>query len=94
MTAMQRTFNPEMKYYVPAAQAMGDLGQLLSQRVLLGPIVVAAAAGIVSAQSIAAAVSVTAFLLSSAQTEMGPFGRNVTVVASGAGYLCSDCKRS
>ena len=84
MSQMQRSFNSEMKYYVPSAQAMGDLGQLLSQRVMLGPVVVAAAAGILSAQSIAVAGTTTTFALSSAQTEMGPFGRNVTVVASGA----------
>src|SRR5215213_218943 len=42
------------------------------------------ATAILSAQSIASAVTVTTFLIGFTQSQMSKFGRSVTVVASGA----------
>ncbi len=71
-------------YYVPAMAAAADLGQLLSQRVYLGAIALTDADGILNDQSIASAGSTTTFDAAYTVTKMGPFGRNVIVIASGA----------
>lgn len=74
-------------YYVPAMQAGGDLGQLLGpSRVSLGAVALAAAAGILSAadNSVVGDILPSAFAAAYTTAKMGPFGRNVTVVASGA----------
>lgn len=75
-----------INYYVPAQQAAGDLAQSKRQKVYLGAVVLASAAAILSATSIATAVDTTTFATAAAtlKAAMGPFGRNVTVVASGA----------
>lgn len=80
----ERSFVSGLNYYVPAMQAAADLGQLLDQRVSLGAPIVADADGILNDQSIATAGSVSTFLTTLTEAAMGPFGRNVTVVASGA----------
>lgn len=86
MGAAQRSFDLGLQYYVPAMQAGGDLGQNLTKRVSFGTPPVSAAAGILNDQSIAAAGTVYAasLLITGDQTQMGTFGRNVIVVASGA----------
>ena len=80
----ERSFVSGLNYYVPAMQAAADLGQLLDQRVSLGAPPVASATAILNGQSIATAGSVSAFAAGYNPDNMGPFGRNVTVVASGA----------
>lgn len=80
---VRNNFIDGFNYYVPAMQAGADLGQLLAGRVTFGKPVVAAAAAILSAQSIAAAVDTTTFV-AGFLANMGPYGRNITVVASGA----------
>lgn len=91
MTAQRRSnFVEGFNYYVPAMQAAGDLGQgqaASKSRVSLGAVPLAVAAGILNAASINAALDTTTFVPASAaafRTAMGAFGRNVTVVASGA----------
>lgn len=86
MAQAERKFMDGVNYYVPGMQAGGDLGQALNGRVSFGKPVVALATGILNAQSIAAAVDTTTFATSYAATDaiMGKFGRNLTVVASGA----------
>lgn len=87
MTQKQRNvFIAGFNYYVPAAQAMGDLAQNLRQRVNYGAMALATATFILSAQSIAAAVDTTTFATTAdlISAHMGPYGRCVQVVASGA----------
>jgi hypothetical protein len=87
MTQKQRNFwISGFNNYVPAMQAGGDLAQNLRQRVNYGALVVASATALLSAQSIAAAVDTTTFVISAdaIRTLMGPYGRTVQVVASGA----------
>lgn len=85
MTAQVRNnFIDGMNYYVPAMQAGSDLGQMKKTRVSLGSPPDVLATGILSAQSIAAAVDTTTFAATYTSVKMGPFGRNITVVASGA----------
>src|SRR5690348_4061296 len=86
MAAAERTFLSGHNYYVPAMQQAADLGSMLHGRVSLGKPVVADTDGILAAQSINAAVDTTTFAATYAATDaiMGKFGRNVTVVASGA----------
>lgn len=84
MTQQRPEYKEGYNYYVPAMQAGGDLGQLLRQRVNLGAVVLTDADGILDDQSIAAAGSTTSFLALYTSAKMGPFGRNVVVVASGA----------
>lgn len=87
MTAQRKFLNDQgMHYYVPGMQAGADLGQLLRQRVSLGAPAVADADGILAAADIGTtAVDTTTFASTYAATNaiMGPFGRIVTVVASG-----------
>jgi len=71
-------------YYVPSMQAGSDLGQLRKTRISFGAPPDVLATGILSAQSIAAAVDTTTFNVLYTNAKMGPFGRNLTVVASGA----------
>lgn len=74
-----------MKYYVPAGQGMADLGgQPLHGRMSFFNPVVALATGILSATSIATAVDTRVFAATYTSTAMSKYGRNVTVVASGA----------
>lgn len=82
----ERTFLQGHNYYVPGMQAYGDLGQQYDGLVMFGAPVVALATGILSAQSIAAAVDTTTFATTFLNTvaQMGPYGRTLTVVASGA----------
>jgi hypothetical protein len=63
-TIAKRNFLQGHNYYVPAMQAGGDLGQALQGRFSLGTaIIVAAAAAILSAQSINAAVDTTTLVV-------------------------------
>lgn len=86
MAKANRKFIPGYTYYVPRMQAGGDLGQAVNGRFSLGAPIVAAAASILSAQSIAAAVDTTTFVTTWLNTEaqMGRFGRCLQVIASGA----------
>lgn len=84
MTAQQREFFSGVNYYVPAMQAGGDLGQSLSGRISFGAIAVADTDGILDGQSINTAGSQTTFAAAYSSAIMGPWGRTVTVVASGA----------
>lgn len=81
---VRNNFIDGFNYYVPAMQGGADMAQFLSGRVTLGKPIVAAAAGILSAASINAALDTTTFAATSLPANMGPYGRNVTVVASGA----------
>lgn len=86
MARAQRTQLDGVNNYVPAMQAGGDLGQLLAQRVYFGAIVVTDTDAILDGTSIATAINTTTFATAAATllSAMGPYGRNVVVVASGA----------
>lgn len=85
MTTQYRgNFIEGFNYYVPSMQAGADLAQNRKNRISFGAPVDVQAAGILSAQSIAAAVDTTTFAAAYTNAKMGPFGRNLTVVASGA----------
>lgn len=87
MPAAIRTFIAGHNYYVPAMAMAADLGIMLDQRLSLGAPIVANNTGILSAQSIAAAVDTTTFAaayLPNAESTMGRYGRVLRVVASGA----------
>lgn len=68
--------------YVPAMQFAADVEEGKALVVDFGPVATLAAAGILNAQSAAAAVTVTSFL---DDTANAPFGQNITIVLSGAG---------
>ncbi len=84
MAKAHRKFNDGDYYYVPGMQAGGDLGQALNGRFSLGALVLADTDGILAAQSIAVAGEATTFATTYAVANMGPWGRTVTAVASGA----------
>lgn len=85
MTTQYRgNFIEGFNYYVPSMQGGAELGQMKKNRVSFGSPPDVNAAGILSAQSIAAAVDTTTFAAAYTNAKMGPFGRNLTVVASGA----------
>lgn len=84
MSQAQRTFLPDYNYYVPGMQAGGDLGQALNGRFEFGALVAADTDGILDGHSIAEAGEVTTFASAYSVPNMGPFGRTVTVIASGA----------
>lgn len=71
-------------YYVPAMQAAAGLGQSLRQRFSFEAPQAASAAGVLSAQSIATAGETVVFAGTYNVNVLGPYGRNMTVVASGA----------
>ena len=73
-----------INHYVPNMQYASNVDVTGAVEVFLGNPVAAAAAGILSAQSIAAAVNTTTFAGTYNDNVMGIYGRNVTVVASGA----------
>lgn len=73
--------NRRYNSYVPAAGYAADAIHGASYAVDFGTPIAAVAAGVLSAQSIAAAVDTTTFVT---DTTEAPFGRNITVVASGA----------
>lgn len=78
------TFFPRrLSEYVPAMQYLADVNVGGDMRISFGAPALAVAAGIISAQSIAAAGSLQASSLLASQTD-APFGRNLTYVASGA----------
>lgn len=86
-TLAVRKFQQGMNYYVPAAQAIGDLAQALKGRFSFGVAVIASDADLIlNDQSINAAVDTITFDASFLNTEaqMGRYGRNLVVVASGA----------
>jgi hypothetical protein len=85
MTAQRRdNFIEGFNYYVPAMQAGGDLGQLTKIRVNLGAIVLADADGILDGADNSVVGDITTLNALYSPAKMGKFGRNVTVVASGA----------
>lgn len=86
MAQAQRQFLEGFNYYVPAMQAASELGRGLRGRVQLGAPIAADADLILNDQSIAAAVDTLTFAAGFENTEaqMSRFGRNITVVASGA----------
>lgn len=71
-------------YYVPSMQYAADVMETGDVRVTLGAPVALDADGILAAQSIATAGNTTAFAATYSNAAMGRYGRNVTVVASGA----------
>lgn len=73
--------NRRYNSFVPAAGYAADVIHGAAYEVDFLTPIAAVAAGILSAQSIAAAVDTTTFVTDTADA---PFGRNVTVVASGA----------
>lgn len=82
--AQRRFLDDGTKYYVPAMQAAGDLGEALNGRIALGAPIVAAGAAILAAISVATAVDSTTFLTTNTEAQMGRWGRTLTTVASGA----------
>lgn len=84
MQQPRNLFVDGFNYYVPRMQAGADLGQLLRQRVSFGAPVLADPDGILDGISIADAVDTTTFQSTYSSDVMGPYGRTVTVVASGA----------
>lgn len=73
--------NRRYNTYVPAAAYAADVIHGAGYMVDFLTPIAAVAAGVLSAQSIAAAVDTSTFL---SDTADAPFGRNITVVASGA----------
>jgi len=69
---------PKMKYDCDVIHGPAVL------RLNFGPVVVANATGILSAQSINTAGSQNVFAVTYLESAMGPWGRNLTVIASGA----------
>lgn len=84
MTQQRPEYLSGYNYFVPSMQGGADLGQLLKQKVNLGPIVLTDDDGILSLNSIATAGSTKTFLALYTSAKMGAFGRNVIVKASGA----------
>lgn len=83
MTARISTFrNRRYNAYVPAAQYASNVVHSAPYNVDFGTPAAASAAAILSAQSVATAGSTTTFISDNDTTDI--FGRNVTVVASGA----------
>ena len=92
MSALGSYYPAGVNVYVPSMQYAADVDTNWHVPVNLSPLVALATAdtdGILAAQSIAAAVDTTTFAAAFAKQNtdeslMGRFGRNVTVVASGA----------
>lgn len=84
MTAKGTFFPRRTKQYVPNCQYAADVRKGGSGKIRIPALVAASAAGILSALSIATAGSTTSFATTLTDAAMGKFGRNVTVVASGA----------
>lgn len=85
MTNVRPSFTPQgINNYVPAMQYAGDVAPFAIQRVILGAPVLAVAAGILSATSIAAAVDTSTFAATYTEAKMGYYGRTINIVASGA----------
>lgn len=87
MAQAQRKFLAGEQYYVPAMQAASELGRGLRGRVKLGAPIATDADLILNDQSIATAVDtsdLSAAGLVNSEAQMGRFGRNLVVVASGA----------
>lgn len=73
-------------YYVPSMQAGADMGQLRKQRISFNSPVDVDADGIVALGSNATgAPPITTFAATYTRAKMGPYGRNLTIVASAAG---------
>lgn len=71
-------------YYVPSMKYAADVSEQGLCRVELGAPVALDADGILAAQSIATAGSTSTFASTYSEAAMGRYGRNVTVIASGA----------
>lgn len=83
VAAVGTFFPTRLSEYVPAMQYVGDVNIGGDMRISFGAPALAVAAGIISAQSIAAAGSLQATSLLSSTLD-APWGRNLTYVASGA----------
>ncbi len=93
MSALGSYYPTGVNMYVPNMSYAADVdinGHIPADLSPQVPLLAAAAAGILSAQSIATAVDTTTFVTAFANNQniseayMGRFGRNITVVASGA----------
>ncbi len=86
MTARGSYFPRRINLWFANAKYAQDVGEDGMCKFRIPPVATAVAAGILSAQSIATAVDTSTFVTTFTQTElqMGKFGRNITVVASGA----------
>lgn len=84
MTAKGSFFPRRTNQYVPNMQYAADVRKGGNGKIKIPALAAAAAAGILSAQSIAIAGNTSAFLIAFTEAQMGRFGRNVTVAASGA----------
>lgn len=71
-------------YYVPAMQGGGPMAQFTKDRVSFGAVVLADADGILDGTNNSVVGDVTTLNTLYTTAKMGPYGRNVTVVASGA----------
>lgn len=80
------TFFPaRINMYFPKAKYAADVANGGAGRINFGPALVAAnATGILNAASIATALDTATFATTYKRANMGRFGRNITVVASGA----------
>lgn len=76
-------YHPELNMYVPNCQYVADLDSGAAMRLSFGTPALSAAAGILSAQSINAAVTVQRASLLSYQSD-ARYGRNLRFIASGA----------
>lgn len=84
MTAKGEFFPRRTKQYVPNMQYAADVRKGGTGKIRIPALAAALATGILSATSIAVAGVATAFATTLTDAAMGKFGRNVTVVASGA----------
>src|SRR5262245_39394108 len=85
MTKRLPSFFPgRLSQYVPNMKYACDVMHSAPYKCLLGAPVALNATGILNAQSIAAAVDTTVFAATNVRSNFGVFGRNITVVASGA----------
>lgn len=87
MAQAQRKFLPGEQYYVPAMQAASELGRGLRGRIYLGAPIASDADLILDGVSIDTAVDTTDldnYGFTGSEAQMGRFGRNLLVIASGA----------
>lgn len=84
MTKRAPTFFPSrLSQYVPNMKYAADVIHSAPYKMSYGALAALNATGILNAQSIAAAVDTGVFASTFSRSVMGPWGRNITVVASG-----------
>lgn len=84
MSALGDFYPRRTNQHVPGMSYAADVNHAGYARVSIAALIAADAGGILAAQSIATASSATSFATTLTETALGKFGRNVTVVASGA----------